>query len=177
MTIYLYVKQHAKTGLKYFGRTTSNNPFKYKGSGTYWTRHCYTHGWDEVRTTEVWGFDNQEECTYFALRFSKDNNIVESHDFANLEVEDGCNGKPLGAKVPEYSRIRYKIRSDKQIEQFVKMKSLNKGRKHTDESKAKMTGPTSEEHKQKLRKPKKLITCLVCGAIGPSNTIKRYHKH
>ena len=33
MTIYLYVKQHSITGLKYFGRTTQANPYKYKGYG------------------------------------------------------------------------------------------------------------------------------------------------
>lgn len=28
MTIYLYVKQHSITGLKYFGRTTQANPLQ-----------------------------------------------------------------------------------------------------------------------------------------------------
>ena len=35
---YLYVKQHNKTGLKYFGKTTKKDPLKYKGSGLYWKR-------------------------------------------------------------------------------------------------------------------------------------------
>jgi hypothetical protein len=34
----LYVKTHNITGLKYFGKTT-NDPFKYKGSGKYWLDH------------------------------------------------------------------------------------------------------------------------------------------
>ena len=36
--MYLYVKTHNKSGLKYLGKTIQN-PFKYKGSGTYWLRH------------------------------------------------------------------------------------------------------------------------------------------
>ena len=38
MIIYLYLKQHNITGLKYFGKT-EQNPYKYKGSGIYWLRH------------------------------------------------------------------------------------------------------------------------------------------
>ena len=43
MTIYLYVKQHSVTGLKYFGRTECKNPFRYKGSGSYWKKHLKKH--------------------------------------------------------------------------------------------------------------------------------------
>ena len=44
MPIYtLYVKTHNKTGLKYLGRTTQD-PYKYKGSGTYWRSHLKKHG-------------------------------------------------------------------------------------------------------------------------------------
>jgi hypothetical protein len=39
MIIYLYVKQQPVSGLKYFGRTIRKDPFKYKGSGTYWVNH------------------------------------------------------------------------------------------------------------------------------------------
>jgi len=36
--VYLYVKIHNVTKLKYFGKTTKN-PYNYKGSGLYWKRH------------------------------------------------------------------------------------------------------------------------------------------
>lgn len=37
--ITLYIKIHNVTGLKYFGKTTKNNPEKYTGSGKHWKRH------------------------------------------------------------------------------------------------------------------------------------------
>ena len=96
MIIYLYVKQHSVTGLKYFGVTKRSNPFQYKGSGKYWLRHLNKHGTNSVKTIDIWGFDNQIECTEFALKFSKDNNIVESSDWANLKQENGKDGNVLG---------------------------------------------------------------------------------
>lgn len=87
--IYLYVKQHSVTGLKYFGQTKSRDPFKYKGSGSYWTRHIKKHGTNHIKTLEVWGFDDREMCQNFAAKFSKEHNIVESKDWANLIPETG----------------------------------------------------------------------------------------
>lgn len=86
--IYLYIKQHTVTGLKYFGRTIKN-PFVYKGSGVYWRRHIKKHGDQHVVTLEVYGFDTQEQCTEFALKFSNQHNIVESKEWANQIPEDG----------------------------------------------------------------------------------------
>ena len=88
MIIYLYVKQHTITKLKYFGVTKKKNPFKYIGSGTYWNRHISKYGKDRVKTLEVWGFDDLELCRDFALTFSQDNDIVTSADWANLVIED-----------------------------------------------------------------------------------------
>ncbi len=43
---YLYIKTHNKTGMKYFGKTVSEDPEKYSGSGVYWKRHIEKHGND-----------------------------------------------------------------------------------------------------------------------------------
>jgi hypothetical protein len=91
MIIYLYVKQHSITGLKYFGMTKQKDPFKYLGSGKYWKLHLNKHG-SNIQTLEVWGFDNQEMCTEFALKFSEQNNIAESDKWANLKLENGSDG-------------------------------------------------------------------------------------
>jgi len=91
MIIYLYVKQHSITGLKYFGKTVLN-PFEYSGSGKRWKLHIRKHQRKYIKTLEVWGFDNQKLCTEFALKFSEQNNIVESDDWANLTSEDGLDG-------------------------------------------------------------------------------------
>ena len=83
---YLYVKTHNKTGLKYFGKTTAKDPYKYNGSGVRWKRHLHKHGVD--LTTEIIGyFTDKEECLTAAIRFSKENDIVKSKKWANLKEE------------------------------------------------------------------------------------------
>ena len=99
--IYLYVKEHAVTGLKYFGKTIRNDPFKYKGSGKYWTKHLKKHG-RKILTTGIWGFDSVDDCYKFALEFSIRNDIVESKSWANLKYES-IDGGRLG----EYTAERY----------------------------------------------------------------------
>lgn len=82
---YLYIKTHKQTGLKYFGKTTQD-PIKYQGSGTYWKRHLKIHGYDV--TTEILGFyDNEKECKECAIKFSVENDIVNSKEWANLKIE------------------------------------------------------------------------------------------
>jgi len=90
MITYLYHKRHLKTGLNYFGKTKTD-PYNYRGSGVYWNDHLRKHGYD-VETVQVWEFDNLEECSRFALEFSKKHNIVESKEWANLCPENGFDG-------------------------------------------------------------------------------------
>jgi len=87
---WLYIKQHTVTGLKYFGKTT-RNPEKYKGSGKRWVNHIAVHR-NTVKT--VWSrlFTSKPELVEFALNFSKENNIVESEEWANLMPENGLDG-------------------------------------------------------------------------------------
>ena len=88
---WLYVKQHNKTGLKYFGKTTRPDPIKYKGSGLYWSRHLKKYGND---TTTLWTllFTNESELSEYALDFSIKYNVVESDEWANLKHENGLDG-------------------------------------------------------------------------------------
>jgi NUMOD3 motif len=95
--IYLYVKQHSVTKLKYFGKTT-RDPYTYLGSGLKWQRHINKHGTNHVETLQVWEFADQAACTTFALEYSKNNNIVESNEWANLKDEDGLQGWGIGNK-------------------------------------------------------------------------------
>ena len=89
----LYIKTHNTTGLKYFGKT-NRDPHIYKGSGTYWKRHLKIHG-NNV-TTEIHAqideITETDLLTTTALKFSYDNDIVKSPDWANLIVEDGLSG-------------------------------------------------------------------------------------
>lgn len=93
---YLYIKTHNVTGLKYFGKTTKENPYRYRGSGKNWTKHIKEYGNDV--TTEIIGyFLIEEECKEFATKFSKENDIVKSSEWANLKIEDGLDrgGSPF----------------------------------------------------------------------------------
>lgn len=90
MTIYLYVKTHNKTGLKYLGKT-KNNPYKYLGSGTRWIRHLKIHGYD-VKTEIIHECQNNEEVKNWGSYYSKKWDIVNSDDWANLKEETGDGG-------------------------------------------------------------------------------------
>jgi hypothetical protein len=91
MTIYLYVKTHKVTGLKYLGTTVSKNPHAYKGSGKYWRNHIEKHGY-EVDTEILFETNNKEELTEKGLYYSELWNVVESKEWANLKPETGAGG-------------------------------------------------------------------------------------
>lgn len=115
--IHLYVKQHYVTSLKYFGKTSTYNPFVYNGSGKYWKQHLKKHG-EFVKTLAVYSFNCQKECTNFAIEFSNLNNIVESKRWANLQLENGVDGwtydtprgnTPVKRSIPsKYGSIEHK---------------------------------------------------------------------
>jgi hypothetical protein len=179
MSIYLYIKTHQTTSLKYFGKTT-RDPYTYKGSGTYWKSHLKKHG-NNV-DTELLGFFNEEEVESVALKFSKDNNIVESKEWANLIEENGLDGgatftgKPLSAETraklsaahkgkTRSAETRAKISAAKKgkplsEETKAKLSAVKKGKPLSEETKAKMSAakkgkPLSEEHKAKMSAAKK----------------------
>lgn len=88
--LYLYLKTHNKTGLKYLGKT-KRNPYTYQGSGTIWKRHIKKHGYD-VTTEILFQSENLEEFKQKCLHYSHLFNIVESQQWANLVVENGVGG-------------------------------------------------------------------------------------
>lgn len=104
MTIYLYIKQHTITGLKYFGKTIKPDPFKYLGSGIHWQNHIKKHGKQYVQTLDVFGFSDQELATSFALKFSKDNNIAESLKWANAIPENARPNNTQGLELPQVTK-------------------------------------------------------------------------
>jgi hypothetical protein len=89
--IYLYVKTHRVTGLKYLGKTSSTNPEKYKGSGKYWRSHIKMHGYD-VDTEILRECQSNDEVREWGRYYSQLWNIVESTAWANLSEEEGAGG-------------------------------------------------------------------------------------
>jgi len=163
MTIYLYIKVHTKTGLKYFGKTTKNVN-RYHGSGKYWQRHIKQHGSEHIKTLKIWEFQSLSECTSFALKFSKDNNIVNSTRWANLREENGNDGAPVGhvgcvgSKNGHFGKQLNK--GKKRSEESKKLTSEKlTGRVFTEEwrkkiSESKLGKTLTEEHKAKMRGPR-----------------------
>ena len=90
MVIYLYLKQHNTTGLKYLGQT-KQDPYNYKGSGKHWKRHVKKHGYD-VTTVILYETPFIEEIKELGLYYSDLWNIVDSKEFANLKPEGGDGG-------------------------------------------------------------------------------------
>ena len=93
---YLYIKQHSITKLKYFGKTSQLDPYKYIGSGTYWKLHIKKHGKEHIETLWVSELYQDTSIVEYALHFSLENNIVESNDWANLKPENGLDGGGVG---------------------------------------------------------------------------------
>lgn len=91
--IYLYVKTHRKTGLKYLGKT-EQDPFKYNGSGKYWNDHLRIHG-NEVDTEILRECQSNDEIREWGLYYSKLWNIVDVRNeqgkktWANMKPEEG----------------------------------------------------------------------------------------
>lgn len=178
--LYLYVKQHKTTGLKYFGMTSTKNPYVYLGSGKYWRRHLRIYG-KEVDTVNVWEFNDQDLCEKFALEFSEKNNIVESKDWANLRPENGKDGKAPGS--PGMKK--------EQNPNWGKTQELNSfyGKKHKPETielyKKQKTGGNNPRAK-KITTPTGQYTCITDAAkaecigrdtlrIKLNNNIPGYH--
>lgn len=134
MKTFLYIKQHRRTSLKYFGKT-SIDPYHYSGSGWHWSNHLRKHG-NDVITLRVWEFDDIKECKRFALKFSIDNNIVSSKAWANMVNESGVGGWPLkwppGSRDGDKNPFFGKKHSERTRHLISK---LHKGKKLTDDQK------------------------------------------
>lgn len=172
---FIYIKEHSITGMLYFGKTTKN-PEKYLGSGKYWKRHIKKYGKQYVVNLWYTLFLSYEECIQFATNFSKQYNIIESVDWANLISENGLDGAPCGhighifteselekLSKASYDRWQDPVYKEKLKESFVlswtddrKQKQRERliGIKRPEHSKALSGRILTEEQREKLRKPK-----------------------
>ena len=173
--ITLYIKTHRVTGLKYFGKTTADDPIKYSGSGTYWLRHLMKHGNDY--DTEIYlQSENQEYITQEALRFSRAYDIVNSELWANLAEETGLDGRVKGLLHSEETKekisqaqkgkIHSKETRDKMSESGKGRIAWNKGKIHSEETRNKMSDAhrnkfVSEKTREKLSKAKEKVYLII----------------
>lgn len=203
--IYLYIKTHNKTGLKYLGKTVQD-PFIYKGSGKRWINHIKKHGNDV--TTEIIGtYETIDDFRSDSIIISEKYNIVNSDEWANLRLETGDGGDT--SKHIDYSKLnrgkgltyeqRYgkeKAEELKQLrrQQLGKNSSQRKGKtlielyghekaeqitKTNSEKHQQKRGPYSEERKRNisLAKKGKAYTKEQCSICGRLLGINNMNKH
>lgn len=147
--IYLYVKTHNKTGLKYLGKTIREDPYTYRGSGKRWTAHLDKHG-NDVRTEILLETNDNNELIQQGIYYSEKFNVVESKDWANLKIEQGDGGDTSQCEAWQsyYNRRDYNGENNPFF-----------GKTHSDETKEKLAEyasrqwkgvPKSAEHKRKI---------------------------
>ena len=90
MIIYLYVKTHKKTGLKYLGKT-SKDPHTYLGSGIDWKVHLKEHG-TEHATEIIKECNSNQELSKWGRYYSNLWNVANSDTWANRIPETGGGG-------------------------------------------------------------------------------------
>ena len=195
--IYLYVKTHLDTGLKYFGKTTKSNYERYKGSGKYWKAHIKKYGYN-VSTELVFSHEDLETVKQFALQFSESNNIVNSKNWANLIPETGLDGGSLSDYHSSESRRKMSQNRRGKV-------GVPAGWKHDEKTKARMSQkakercnrlgapkgafkkgnvpvnkgvPMSDEQRRLLSetlKKQKKVKCLHCGKETNAGNYSRWH--
>lgn len=168
MPIYLYVKTHNKTGLKYLGKTISSNPHKYKGSGTYWLSHIRKHG-NDVSTEIIKECLTIDEIFTWGIYYSNLWNIVESNTWANLKPESGDGGSVSGRRQPQTLETKLKISAS-----MKGRPAQNKGKKQ--KHKIRIDNPKLGIVDSKLKgrvRPK--LQCPHCGKLIDEANYHRYH--
>lgn len=160
MIIYLYKKTHSITGLSYLGKTTQD-PMKYKGSGTYWLRHLKTHG-NTVTTEILRECSTTDEVTKWGIYYSNLWEVVSSSSWANLKPESGDGGSAGG--------VNKKIETKRKISKSMLGRTAhNKGEKQPHRPHS----PRSD--RGVCRGPKPVKQCPHCDRIIDVANYSRYH--
>ena len=177
---YLYIKQHSVTGLKYFGKTTQD-PYKYLGSGKHWTRHIKKHGKEHIVTLWVSELFHDTSIVDQALQLSKEHNIVESKEWANLKPENGLDGGWINGPCSDERKAKLrnanigKTYGPCSDERKAKISAKAKGRPVSSKTRAKLSAaakgkPHSKETKAKISIAKQNISDETRAKLAKAST-------
>ena len=183
MSIYLYVKTHNTTGLKYLGQTKNIDPHRYPGSGKHWIRHLRKHG-NNFTTEIIKECRDVNEVNYWGQYYSTLWNVVDSKEWANLKPETGDGGSgPMaeetkrkisksntgkhkgikrGTEHPDTARKRSKALSGKTYEEIYGIEKAQELRKKRSES---MKGMKIIRNKPLPKKPVEKPVVCCCGYV------------
>jgi len=136
---YLLIMEHNITGLKYFCKTTMRDRLhRYKGSGVAWNKHLKEFG-REV-TVKIFGFyTDGKKCFDDAIKFSTDNDIVNSKEWANMIPETGKNGASLYGKLNPFYGKHHSEQTKEKLRIANTGNSYNKGAYRSPEHRAKIS--------------------------------------
>jgi len=157
MAIYLLVKEHAHTGLKYLCRHVASSFSeceKYTGSGKYWKYHIKQHG-KHIKTTCLFVTESEKEFRQVAKKYSLQFNVTDSKEWANLCDEEGQGGntvvdKKLHGKKTKIGLHRPNVRK-KHLAHLRELVKVNQPLA-AKAAKEKLTGvPKTEQHKENMR--------------------------
>lgn len=177
--IYLYIKTHNKTGLKYLGKT-KQNPYEYKGSGVYWKKHLKMHG-NDVTTQVIFQSTDIEDIRRKGLELSEKYDIVQSDEWANLIEENGIGGVTKTSFKSGAIPWNKGVKDPKQSK--VKRKYWEEWRKNNPNYKEKWkcnnrvkTGYDSEARRYRAIERNKIQSkCPHCGKEGQRINMLRWH--
>lgn len=139
MTIYLYVKTHTITGLKYLGKTTKRDPHAYHGSGADWKTHLKEYGAYYI-TEIIRECQNNKELSYWGRYYSNLWNVAESPIWANRIPETGggqCS-RDTALKISE--KLKGRKKPPRLLEHKMNLSKVAKG----------IPKPRSESHQHAL---------------------------
>lgn len=172
--LYLMVKTHTITGLKYLCKkvtTSDSKAISYLGSGTRWNNHLKVHG-KHINTEIIvkCELDKIEEFSKLCIEHSNKFNIVKSDEWANLIEENGLMGAVCGKNNQMYKKstidklkktINSPIHKQKMIKNAIEINSRPDVREKIRQSKLGDKNPSKrpeviQKIKDHFRKPEVL---------------------
>lgn len=163
----LYIKQCPHCGLKYFGKTAHENIKHYTGSGKRWLSHLKKH---KVKPLHLWNSNwyHDTSITKFAVRFSKMNKIVESARWANYVEENGLDGGDT------FSGKKHSKETRAKMSLKAKEDHLLNPRTHKEETKRKIS--KTQMGKKQPESQKRKVSAALTGLVRQEYTCPHCNK-
>lgn len=184
MTIYyLYVKTHIKSGLRYLGQTSNNNPHKYRGSGVDWKNHLLLHG-NYVHTEILLSTTSIEERNNVGRYYSVLWRVTSAVDdfgnriYANRIAETGSGGGMTSTLAKEIAN-RPGASERNSIRAKLAMNRPEVKLRHLEAVRISMQNEQLRESRRQLRLDKRIFTFSHTSGIIEKCTrnvlIQKYH--